>query len=98
MAALTQEQVGGQTTDEILALFSPGEGSCTFDSSGAYEDPVFEGAYDLWVDCGGVGTVYAVVVAYPIDGRGGAFVLVFQAVTDADLDVMAQVLDTFNYT
>lgn len=97
MISLTTEQLSGADTQTLLDTFAPGEGECSLDTADTYDDGVFEGQYELWNECGGVGASYVVLVTYPKDGRSSSFILVFQAVTDADLDVLSRVLETFNY-
>ena len=68
--------------------------SCEYDSRGDYEDPLYTGVYDLWVNCGGTDTIFIVLVAEPADS---SFLILLQAiaVTDRDLDAIDTVLDTF---
>lgn len=97
MISLTEDQTGDLDAQDLLDTFSPGD-ACNLSASEGYEDPAFLGVYELWTSCGGTNTSYVVLIAYPKDGRGSSFILVFQAVTDADIDVLRRVLDTFNYT
>lgn len=67
---------------------------CALDGRYDYADSLYTGYYDLWIDCGGQGSVVIVLSATPEDRAFITFVLV-QAVTDADLEAMQQILDTF---
>ena len=69
-------------------------GACTNDGRFPYEDPLYIGEYDLWSDCGGVGTTVITLAVTPHDGsyliRLGA-----QIVTDRDLDALDQIMNSF---
>jgi serine protease Do len=80
-------------TNELLDLFDFGD-SCQYGGRDSYQDPVYAGVYDLWVDCGGTGSLLVVVVVEPADGSYAAVVLV-QVVSDADLDALDRILDSF---
>lgn len=71
--------------------------ACDYDGNYAYEDAIYTGAYDLWLNCGGTDTAFVVLEAYPPDGQ---FVVVIQVqvVTDADLDAFDTILTTFDLT
>lgn len=97
MVVLPAASIGGATAADLLEDFGPGEGECTFGTRDVYDDGVFAGEYDIYVDCGGINTTFVVLVSFPKSGTGDAFVVVFQAVTDADLDALTRVLDTFNF-
>ncbi|MEZ4517504.1 MAG: hypothetical protein R3C44_11960 [Chloroflexota bacterium] len=68
---------------------------CTYDSRSDFEDPIFNGKFDLYVDCPGSGSLIAVVAVEPAD-QSYAIMIIGQAITDADLDALDHVLDTFN--
>lgn len=67
---------------------------CVYDGRYSYEDPLYVGEYDLWVDCGGTGSILIVLTAEPFDS---SFVILLQAVAvyEEDLDAIDTVLDTF---
>ena len=67
---------------------------CVYDGRYEYDDGLYSGLYDLYVDCGDVGSVIIELVATPADRSFIIFVQV-QAVTDADLDALDRILDTF---
>lgn len=68
--------------------------TCTYDSRYDYEDPLYTGAYDLYVDCGGESNTFVVLVAEPEDG---AYIMLLQVVviSDADAAALDQILNTF---
>jgi serine protease Do len=67
---------------------------CVYDGRYEYDDGLYTGLYDLYVDCGDVGSVIIELVATPADRSFLIFVQI-QAVTDADLDALDRILDTF---
>lgn len=87
-------QLGGGPMSELVDFFDF-SGDCTLDGRYDYEDSKYTGAYDLYVDCGGVGSVIIVLAAEPADGSH-AVIILGQAITEADLEAMDTVLDTFN--
>lgn len=68
--------------------------SCEYEGRHDYEDPLYTGQFDLWVDCNGEGTLYLILSAEPEDQSFITLVAV-QIVTDADLDALDHILDTF---
>lgn len=81
--------------DDILNLDSfDYSASCTYDTRYDYSDPVYTGKYDLWTDCGDSGAIFIVLAVLPEDLS--YFVLVnVLVITDADLDALDHVLDSF---
>jgi serine protease Do len=74
-------------------------GDCKLDGRYDYgdEDPVFEGKYDLWTNCGGIGTAAIVIAARPRANPQEYLVLVqVIVVSDADIDALDQILNTFD--
>ncbi|MEN8233510.1 MAG: S1C family serine protease [Actinomycetota bacterium] len=69
--------------------------SCTFDATYEYEDAVYTGAYDLWLNCDGTDTAFVVLEAYPADESFVALVQV-QIVSDADLEALDVILASFD--
>jgi serine protease Do len=68
--------------------------SCTYDGRRDYEDPLYTGLYDLWVDCDDQGTLYLILSAEP-DDQSFIILVTVQIVTEADLDALDHILDTF---
>ncbi len=87
-------QLGGGPMSELVDFFDFSD-ACVLDGRYDYEDAIYTGAYDLYVDCDGIGTVIIVLAAEPADGSHAVLIL-GQAVTEADLEAMDKVLDTFN--
>jgi len=71
--------------------------SCTYDATYDYEDAVYTGAYDLWLNCGGTDTAFLVLEAYPQEADFVVYVQI-QIVTDADLEALDVILATFDVT
>lgn len=69
--------------------------SCTYDDTYDYEDAVYTGAYDLWLNCGGTDTAFVVLEAYPPEEDFVVYVQI-QIVTDADLEALDVILATFD--
>ncbi len=67
---------------------------CTYDGRYDYADELYAGAYDLWVDCGGVGTAFFNLVTLPEDNSFVNVVQV-QVVTSADSEALQTILDSF---
>jgi serine protease Do len=68
--------------------------SCDYDGRYEYEDGVYTGLYDLYVNCGDSESIIIELAAEP-DHRGFLVYLVIQAVSDADIEALQQILDTF---
>ncbi len=67
---------------------------CALDSTRPYDDGVYRGAFDLYVECGPEKSVFVNLVAEPADGSYLILVQVV-AVTEADWEAMATIIDTF---
>jgi serine protease Do len=71
-------------------------GECNLDGRYDYEDVLYEGKYDLWTVCGGTDASYIVLSARPKEGQTDFLILVeIQIVSDADLDALDQILNSF---
>lgn len=70
---------------------------CELDGRYDYQDPLYRGRYDLFRNCGGAGGSWALVLsAVPIDEPQAFLILVeVVMVTDADVDALERILDTF---
>jgi serine protease Do len=68
--------------------------SCTYDGTYDYEDIIYAGAYDVWLDCGGTNTAFVVLEAYPEDEEFVILVQI-QIVSDADLEAFDAILASF---
>ncbi|MEM7802163.1 MAG: S1C family serine protease [Chloroflexota bacterium] len=84
------------TTPEALDLFDYSS-DCVYDSRSSYDDSVFIGQYDLWENCGGIGTVALVLASQPIGGNELVVVLV-AARSEADFEALDNILSSFDFT
>ncbi len=80
----------GSLLDELAGNYD----ACIYDGRYSYDDGVYVGEYDLYVDCSDVNSVIIELAAVPADESYITY-LVIQAVSDADLDAMDHILDTF---
>lgn len=81
------------TMDELLDAFDYGD-SCDYNGRSPYDDSVYFGKYDLWVNCGGQGTLLVVLGTQPADRSYLVLVLV-QVISDADLEALDYILNSF---
>lgn len=77
--------------DEFVGGLS---GDCTYAGRDVYSDPAYEGLYDIYTDCGGVGATYVIVAAVPPD-RAYLIVVQIQANSDRDFEALDHILNTF---
>jgi serine protease Do len=68
---------------------------CTFDGRYEYDDGVFVGSYDLYIECGTAQSTIASIAAMPEEGTFMVWVLT-QMVDERDVDAFGQIIDTFN--
>ncbi len=85
---------GDTTMGELVDVFDFSS-DCTYDGRFDYSDPVYTGVYDQYSNCAGVGSVIIVLGAEPA-ARNYSVVVLVQAVTEADLDALDHILNTFN--
>lgn len=81
----TVDGLDDYTADTMLdALSSTPASGCTLDGSRQpYSDALYEGAYEYWTACGGVGTDYVTIAATAKDGSHLAFVRIQLAQGDS---------------
>ncbi|MCB0166742.1 MAG: trypsin-like peptidase domain-containing protein [Anaerolineae bacterium] len=81
--------------DEALDVQDYSE-DCSYEERKPYEDELYEGEMDIWVECGGSETILAVVAAEPKDEKD-EFLVVLQVriVSEADIDALAQIWRSF---
>ncbi|WP_374686494.1 S1C family serine protease [Promineifilum sp.] len=91
---LASAGLGGQDMGGLVDLFDFST-DCTYDGRFDYADPVYTGVYDQYSNCAGQGSVIIVLAAEPAD-KAYSVVILIQAVTDADLDALDHILNTFN--
>ncbi|MCA9986530.1 MAG: trypsin-like peptidase domain-containing protein [Anaerolineales bacterium] len=80
------------TDDEILDLVT--WDSCDFSGRFDYSDPLYTGKYDVWENCGDVGATYITLSVSP-DGRAFSILVEIQVVTQADLEALDTIVNTF---
>jgi serine protease Do len=86
---LAQEHSASSLLDALA-----GDYDCMYDGRYEYDDGLYAGVYDLYGNCGEVGSVIIELSASPAH-EGYLVYLLIQAVNDADLDALEHVLDTF---
>ena len=91
---LAADSLADSEISELLDTFDFSE-ACTYDGRTDYEDPLYTGAFDLYVDCGDQGAIIAVAAVKPEDKSHGV-VIIGQAITEADIDAIDNILNTFN--
>ncbi|HUN22126.1 MAG TPA: trypsin-like peptidase domain-containing protein [Anaerolineales bacterium] len=70
---------------------------CQYDNRYDYDDGYYEGKYDSFYACGGTDGNLFVLSARPKSNPTGALITVqMQYIEDSDLDVLKQILDTFD--
>lgn len=73
------------------------QASCKLQGRYKYEDSAYEGAYDLYTNCAGAGNALVVLTARPKQNKTAYLVtILFNAMSDSDLDALDQALDTFD--
>ncbi|HKX74568.1 MAG TPA: S1C family serine protease [Acidimicrobiia bacterium] len=70
------------------------EGTCNYEGRSPYSDPAYEGQYDLYTNCGGVGATFVVVAAVPAD-RSYLILVQIQANAERDFEALDRILNTF---
>lgn len=89
---IVSKEFARQTDDAVLDLFSGGK--CASQGRAPYQDSLYGGTLEFFTDCGGTATARALVVARPPNNLFAAVIDV-QLVTDADLDALDQIKNTF---
>lgn len=77
------------------------EGSCSEDLGvQAYSDPLYTGVSQVFANCGGSGASFVWTVVQPIDTSDGDYIAVVgvQILSDADIEALGHILDTFVVT
>jgi serine protease Do len=78
--------------------------SCTYEGRFDYEDPLYAGLFDRWVDCGDEGSIFEMLAVLPLElfGRNGPdvegldlIVVEVIMVTQADQEAAQRIYDTF---
>lgn len=85
-------QVDGSNPDPVLDELLQAE--CTSQGRQDYDDGLYRGKYELTTNCAGTDTGYLVLVAAP-DDNAFATIVAMQLVSDADLEALDRVLESF---
>ncbi len=81
------------SVDSLLDYYD-WSGECEIDGRYDYQDELYKGKYDLWVNCGDEGATYIVLAAVP-ENQEYITLVNIQVTNDADLDAADQILNTF---
>ncbi len=82
-------------TEFLDNRFEDFSGSCDYGGRFDYSDALYTGQYDYYSDCGGEGVLYVIVAVTPDDGTNALILVEVQIVTDADLDALDRILNSF---
>ena len=81
--------------EELLDLIrSDFEGTCDYSGRELYEDPLYTGSFDTFINCGDEAATYVVVAARPPEG-GYILLVQVQANADRDFDALDRILASF---
>jgi serine protease Do len=83
---------GSEDLDELLDIYAPGD--CVDGGIYEYEDVVYAGIYQIWEDCGPVGSYTIVLAAVPEDQSYTAL-LWSAVVVEADWEALDKAFATF---
>jgi serine protease Do len=81
--------------DATLAEFAPAPGECVDGGIQDYNDAAYFGRFQVWTECGGVGTLLVVLVAVPTLDAGYTALIAMQVTSEADLEALDQAFATF---
>jgi Protein of unknown function (DUF2510) len=93
---VTATDIGVIDVPTAMTEFAPLE--CTNAGSEPYDDSMFEGEIAFFTDCGGTDTVYVLLAASYKPEPERIALMRAQILTDADIDAVVRVLETFNFT
>jgi serine protease Do len=94
-AAITDVEAGSVPADYLDPRIDALSGSCTYEGRSDYSDALYTGQYDYYSNCGGEGVVFVVLSVLPDDGSDFFIVVEVQVVTQADLEALDHVLNSF---
>lgn len=94
-AAITDVEAGTAPSEYLDPRIDAFSESCTYEGRSDYSDALYTGQYDYYSNCGGEGVVYVVLAATPLDGSNFFIVVEVQVVTQADLEALDHVLNSF---
>lgn len=82
------------TVEEILDLFAPLSGVCTYTGRYDYDDGAYAGVLDWWESCDGAGTAQAVIIARP-PGEEFTVLVAITMTSEADLAAADEIVNSF---
>jgi serine protease Do len=91
--AASRSLVGVFDEDSLLDLFTFAD-NCSYEGRYDYYDALYTGAYDIWDDCGRIGTMLVILAVAPADRSFLGFMQV-QVVSTADLEALDRIFNTF---
>ena len=94
MVFLASHDLSRSMNEQTLLAEFDFSGDCGYDGRFNYEDALYTGLYDLYTNCGGEGTLLVVLTAVP-QARNYVILVMVQATSDADLEALDQILQTF---
>ena len=83
--------------DHLDTLAAPYESACVYEGRHDYDDSLYQGQFDRFDDCGGVGTTLILIVARPSD-QTFTVTVTLQLLTQADFDAADQIIATYQIT
>lgn len=96
--AVAATELAAATPDQLLdaaAEVGATNGNCTSTGRETFSDARYNGAVEVWENCGGTASSIFAVGAQAVSG-GYSVVLVIQVTSDADLAALDQILTTFD--
>lgn len=94
MIFLASHELSRSMNEQVLLSEFDFSGDCQYDGRSNYEDALYSGLYDLYTNCGGQGTLLIVLTAVP-EARNFVILVMVQATSDADIEALDQILNTF---
>ncbi|MCA9994677.1 MAG: trypsin-like peptidase domain-containing protein [Anaerolineales bacterium] len=94
MVFLASHDLSRNMNEQTLLAEFDFSGDCGYDGRFNYEDSLYTGLYDLYTNCGNEGTLLVVLTAVP-QARNYVILVMVQATSDADLEALDQILNTF---
>ncbi len=85
--------LSGTQMNDFLSLYDY-SAQCIYGGVSAYDDGVYSGEFDLWLECGGTPTKIYVLAAEPSDAAA-AVIVITQVVTAADEEARQRIWNTF---
>ena len=94
-AAITDVDAGTAPSEYLDPRVEAFSGPCEYAGRSDYSDSLYSGQYDYFTNCGGEGVVYVALAVTPLDGSNFFIIVEVQVVTQADLEALDHVLNSF---